>query len=635
MIIHKFVQSGRDYFGLGLNEVRPFSERVSYLRLSTAILLVALTIFAIINLFSDHKNLAYTEFVVAIFFVAPALLLANQPRFLSFAEYLMLTGSLLVTLALVTFGGVAGTGILWIFAYPFLAFLLKGQKIGWIVNLCWIVLMFFGVTYLNKYSGSVIYSQNLGFAPQTYAAMLFFTMLAAAFNLVRSRFESLLSEQVKYNTRKAQASLDQLQYLATHDPDTNLPNLANLYNKVETTVADDAFRGRFILVTMHLKRFIETTNILGEDNAIQLLNLITAKLKTHLQGDITIGHERHDEFLILIKLDSNQSTDDAIHQLFTSLTLDFEIDNLDIHLEYALGIASYPDHAATTDELFNRSEQAVFHAMHKNLAFSFYDAEKEFVFKRQHQLFGKLQKALLNHEIYLHYQPKFDLKSRQTTGCETLARWTDAQGENISPAEFIPIAENSGLIHAFTRSVIQQGFAQQEKWRNKGINLKMSLNLSVHNLLEEDLVEFFQELLDKHQLPASAFVLEITEGAFTEMEAELLQTLEHLRELDFKLSIDDFGTGYSSLAYLKKLPVDELKIDQSFIRDLFSGDSRDQALVKSIIQIAHNLSLSIVAEGIEDQQTEAWLKQAGCETGQGFGFSRPLSHEDFENFIAN
>lgn len=618
-------------FGLGLEEPRPITERRNYVRLITSIALPFTLAFALVNWISGFDLLAAIELVIACICLIPILFLLDQDRYLAISENLLVAYGLSLSLALVSFGGVEGTGILWVFAVPFGAFLLKGQKSGWMISLFWIALMFTGLHYGHILSGVKPYQG--GFVPQTYAAMLLYTLLAGSLNLVRSRFEQLLTEQVRVNTQKAQQSLADLQYLASHDHETGLPNLANIYNRIEKMIenTEPANALRIQLYIMHLDRYTEISNILGEDGAKKLQESIIETLNKSMPEEVVIARENNDEFIFLID-HSMLTADHTPDTLFTDLELTYNIDGFDIEIEYTLGAAFYPDHADDASSLLNRTEQALLLARAQKKSFFTYNSEQEKKFVREHMLFGKLRKALGNDEIFLHYQPKYDLASNRIIGVETLARWTDQSGNSISPGEFIPIAENSGLIHAFTRKIIEQGFITQKAWQEQGIFIKMSLNLSIHNILDEQMAGFLEQLLKKYRVKASSFVLEITEGSFSELGDTLVDSLNHLHQLGFALSIDDFGTGYSSLSYLKDLPVDELKIDQSFVKNILD-DRRGEALVKSIINMAHNLGLSIVAEGIETVEQHNWLREANCQIGQGFGFSRPLPFDDFLDFF--
>ena len=631
--IIKLKKNFQHFLGIGLKEVRPISERMLFTRVSAGIAFAATFIFSIINYYHQHFELAAIELAISFFILLPVILLGNRWDFINIAENLLVLYGFIVTLALVSYQGVAGTGILWIFGFPFLIFLLKGQRDGWLINLIWIFTMFIGISQFSQLTGSATYDG--AYAPQTYLALIFYCLLAATFNMIRAQFEALLHEKVQVNTQKAQESLHQLEYLATHDPDTNLVNLGYLYSAIDEIIESENHgqSSPIAVIMLKLSRFSEISNILGEDGAIKLLLSVTDSLQDHIQDKAIIAHERHDEFILVRQPDQDESIQQSIDLLLDGLTLTFRIQGFDVHFEFKIGAARYPDNADNASELLNKAELALLDAITRHTCQSIYDKNQEQLFVRKHLLFGQLRQALLDDEIFCFYQPKYDLNSRQIIGAEALARWQDKQGNFISPEEFIPIAENSGLIYAFTNSIIRKGFAQQAAWQNNNIHIKLSLNLSVHNLLDKNLIPMLKELLRQYQLKAQSFVLEITESSFADFRQELLETLIKLHEIGFGLSIDDFGTGYSSLSYLGELPATELKIDQSFIRKLFL-DKRNEALVKSIIDISHNMDMYLVAEGIEDAKTEQWLANAGCEIGQGFGYSKPLSATDFEAFFA-
>jgi sensor c-di-GMP phosphodiesterase-like protein len=281
--------------------------------------------------------------------------------------------------------------------------------------------------------------------------------------------------------------------------------------------------------------------------------------------------------------------------------------------------------------LLNKAEQAMLQARKNGQQWTIYDELQEQVFVRHHLLFGRLRDALLHQHLQVYYQPQIDLKTGRILGAEALARWHDPLSGMIPPIEFIPVAEESGLIRPLTTWLIGECLREYARWLREGLQLEVSINLSARNLLDADLLSVLQAALKENALSPHGITLEITESCFMTSPERAMEAIQRIHDAGFKLSIDDFGTGYSSLSYLKNLPIDELKIDQGFVRKLLESPG-DQAIVSSTIELAHNFKLSVVAEGIEDELTAHWLLERGCDVGQGYSYARPMPADDFLAF---
>jgi sensor c-di-GMP phosphodiesterase-like protein len=282
--------------------------------------------------------------------------------------------------------------------------------------------------------------------------------------------------------------------------------------------------------------------------------------------------------------------------------------------------------------LINKAQQAMLQAHENKQQWLTYDPKHEKAFVRHHLLFGKLQAALIQHHLKVYFQPQIDLLTGVVVGAEALMRWHDPVEGFISPEEFIPVAEESGLILPLTSWLVDVCMQECATWHEQEFKLHMSINLSARNLLDPELVQTLQISLKKYDLSATDITLEITESCFMRSPERSMEVIRRLHQIGFRLSIDDFGTGYSSLSYIKNLPISELKIDKSFVRKLLLN-SGDQAIVSSTIDLAHNFELQIVAEGIEDEGTENWLRIRGCDIGQGYFFAKPLASGDFLSFL--
>jgi EAL domain-containing protein (putative c-di-GMP-specific phosphodiesterase class I) len=262
-----------------------------------------------------------------------------------------------------------------------------------------------------------------------------------------------------------------------------------------------------------------------------------------------------------------------------------------------------------------------------------YEDGRDLVHQRQISLIRDLRHAARNGELTLHYQPKLDIRNGRVRQAEALLRWQHPQFGNVSPAEFIVLAERTGSIQILTRWVIEEAMRQLAEWARRGLHVQVSVNISADDLLSEDLAERVSNLLTLYRVPAEQLVFEITESAVMREPEHALRVLNRLRECGISLSVDDFGTGYSSLAHLKRLPVQELKIDQSFVRNL-DETSEDAVIVRSTIEMSHNLGLKVVAEGVEYAHSLRLLERWHCDTAQGYLISRPLTALAFEAWIA-
>jgi len=299
------------------------------------------------------------------------------------------------------------------------------------------------------------------------------------------------------------------------------------------------------------------------------------------------------------------------------------IEQLELAVTGSIGIALGPDHGSDPDLLLQRADVAMYQAKEGHSSIEVYAAERDQYSPRRLALVGALRAAIEQRELTVVYQPKVELASGQMVGVEALVRWHHPEHGPVPPDEFIPIAESTALIQPLGQFVLETALNQARRWQDAGLCLHVAVNLSVRNLLEPTLVDRVAELLRRSGITPSTLTLEITEsGVMTDPEAAIA-VLWGLRRIGVRLSVDDFGTGYSSLAYLKRLPVDEVKLDKSFVLNM-TADKHDAAIVRSTIELAHNLGLQLVAEGIEDQETLELLAALGCDLAQGYHLARPM-----------
>jgi EAL domain-containing protein (putative c-di-GMP-specific phosphodiesterase class I) len=299
-----------------------------------------------------------------------------------------------------------------------------------------------------------------------------------------------------------------------------------------------------------------------------------------------------------------------------------------VDINASIGIALWPYHADDTDALLSRAEVAMYTSKRRHDGPNVYDTKLDAASSQTLSLLTELRHAVDHGELRLYLQPKLGLETARIVGAEALMRWQHPQRGLLPPMDFIPFAEQTGFVRVLTMWIFEEAARQWKVLQESGLQLTLSVNLSTRDLLDQELPQKFDALLLRHQVPAEAFCLEITESAIMDDPERALGTLERLHALGFRLSIDDFGTGYSSLAYLKRLPVDELKIDKSFVLSM-ERDLDDARIVRSTIDLAHGLGLSVVAEGVENAQSWELLRALRCDEAQGFHMSRPLPADEF------
>jgi EAL domain-containing protein (putative c-di-GMP-specific phosphodiesterase class I) len=312
----------------------------------------------------------------------------------------------------------------------------------------------------------------------------------------------------------------------------------------------------------------------------------------------------------------------------------FVIEDTSLEIESATGITLYPEHGDDPAMLLQHADIAMHVAKSEAKGFSIFNPEDNPYSLRRLKLLGELRQAIEEKKLVLYYQPQIDLNTGQITSVEALARWPHSVDGMIPPGEFIPMVEQSGLIRPFTLWVLEEAITQLKRWSEAGIDLTVAVNLSTRNLLDAELAGNITKLLKLYNVSPGHLTLEVTESAVMSRPETALKVLTQLHKMGLKLSIDDFGTGYSSLAYLKKLPVQELKIDQSFVFGL-SADDDDAVIVRSTIDLAQNMGLKVVAEGVEDQDVLDILKILRCDTAQGYHMSHPLPREELEQWLIN
>ncbi len=621
-----------EMLGLHLNNLAGDQERISHVRITAWLGVVVGSLFAGFNMLEPGLlMLGMVELAAVLLLLLPAAFLVQHTQYINQAELLILVAAMVIFSALVVFGGIEGTGLFWVNTMPFLAFFLKGQRQGWWYSLGFAALVAAFLTFRDP-QWPLVYNYNPVVQVHFLISLCFYTLLAANFNLLRSRFEDKLAQRVEEKTADAKNLLLQMQYLATHDELTGLPNRTQLLELLQQEINVAQTGGQqFAVCNLRLERLFEIGNVLGQAGADRVVKQVAEHIAQIAHEHGLLARGRRDEFTITYRLDSAVPDAESLGRLISKRQMSVKEQGMSLYIELTLGLAIYPVHSRDPALLLKKAEQALLQARQNTQRWSVYNEQQEQLFVRHHLLFGKLRDALLNQQLTMHFQPQIDLLSGRIIGAEALARWPDPLEGMIAPCDFIPVAEESGLIRPLTIWVLAEAMRECARWHRLGLDLDVSINLSAMNLLDPELTGALQVALQDTGLDPHRVNLEITESCFMTSPQRAMAEIQRIHEAGFKLSIDDFGTGYSSLSYLKSLPIDELKIDQSFVRKLLSNPG-DQAIVSSTIALAHNLNLLVVAEGIEDQATADWLTAKGCDIGQGYTFAKPMPAKDFISF---
>jgi len=418
------------------------------------------------------------------------------------------------------------------------------------------------------------------------------------------------------------AHTDALEYQALHDALTGLPNRSLFGDRLrQALLAARRNQKMFGVLLLDLDRFKDINDALGHDRGDSLLQEVTARLRGVLRATDTIARLGGDEFAVLTT--DARHPDDVVasaRKILASLEGPFAIADQMVETGASIGIAMYPVHGDDPGTLLRRADVAMYVAKRSGGGYAIYQPEQEAQTLRRSGLAGELRRAIPQGELVLHYQPQVTLATGAVQIVEALVRWNHPREGLMPPDRFIPMAEETGIIHPLTAWVIDSALAQLCRWLEEGIDVGVSLNVSPRNIEDHSLEEMVARALGNFKVDPSRLTLEITEGVA--MAAAAAKALQRLHEIGVRLALDDFGTGYSSLLYLMRLPVNEIKIDRSFVSAL-GTDADSGAIVRSAVGLGHNLGLRVVAEGLQDRMAEAVLIEAGCDAAQGFLVGRP------------
>lgn len=441
-----------------------------------------------------------------------------------------------------------------------------------------------------------------------------FGLLAQAFNAMQSGI-AVRERQLAHN--------------ALHDPLTGLPNRALAMERLGSAISAQR---PVVLLYLGIENYRVINEGFGPQGVEEMLREASRCLSMCLLASDTAARIAGSEFLLLLE---NTEIDRAVaraDRLYALLTEPQRIGNDEVRHEVSIGIAAYPADGQQVEELISRAAIARHDAASLPGHLQIYQQDRDLAHQRQITLIRDLRRAVVEGELFLCYQPKLDLIHGHVRQAEALLRWQHPTLGQVSPAEFIPLAERTGSMRSMTLWVIEEAIRQIAEWAGRGLHIQLSVNISVDDLADDDLAIRVTALLMQYGVAAQQLTFEITESAIMHNPQQALSVLEQLRSCGISLSVDDFGTGYSSLAQLQRLPVQELKIDQSFIRNLDSA-SGDGVIVRSTIEMSHNLGLKVVAEGVEFEPSLKLLRQWKCDTAQGHLISKPLNAMAFEMWM--
>ncbi len=441
----------------------------------------------------------------------------------------------------------------------------------------------------------------------------------------------LREAKMRQDRRQAQEIID---YMAYHDPLTALPNRALLHEQLQQAIKLAQREHKTVaLLLLDLDRFKEINDTLGHARGDAVLQQVGHRLKEALRESDMVARLGGDEFAIMLPLSSPDHAHIVARKVLSALEAPFIMEKLPIMVEASIGIALHPDHGDTVEELIQRSDIAMYIAKRHKSGFVLYEPALDQHSPRHLTLMAELRQAIDQRQLRLYYQPKVDLKTGRMTGVEGLLRWQHAEHGFIPPDQFIAPAEQTGLIFPLTRFVLEEATQQCRAWRQGGLNICTSINLSARNLQDPTLPRQVAELVAARGLEPCGLELELTESAIMMNPARALEVLTQLHEMGVLLTIDDFGIGYSSLAYLQRLPISTIKIDKSFVLNMVSNDN-DRVIVRSTIDLGHNLGLKVVAEGVENQVIWEELIAFDCDLAQGYYISRPMPAADLPAWLS-
>ncbi len=496
----------------------------------------------------------------------------------------------------------------------------------------WVTLIHHGV--MGSLNPASVYNHPAAEAhPWAWAGIHSLAVLAACLGAV-------VNWRAQEQLREAQADLaERLVHQASHDPVTQLPSRTRFEDRLDKELqAAKRSSSPISVLVLDMDGFKEVNDMFGHSVGDLVLLEVALRVTAVVRPEDMVTRMGGDEYAVLLVGADATAAQRTAARLAEELAQPFELGGASVDLEVSIGSATAKedDDAAA---LMRNADTAMYHAKEQRLGRAQYDEDHPMLTVGAHtgnrlSLLGDLRRALQDNEIVLYYQPKVDLATGRMAGTEALARWQHPERGLLQPTTFIDMVDRTNLSRQFTTQVLDLALAQVASWAAEGLEVPVSVNLARRCLFDPSLPSQVSRSLAEYLIPPHLLCLEITEMTLVSEPEHVVQSLHQLRSLGVKVSLDDFGTGYSSLSYLKDLPIDELKIDRSFVTDLTDDGSRAAILVRAAIELAHNLGLSVVAEGVEDAETQRRLADLGCDLVQGFHIARPMPASELAGWLA-
>ena len=514
----------------------------------------------------------------------------------------------------------------------------KLSVVGIGISICAIIIASILTAYLRAGEISI---ESISNAQRYNASLWLLDMMPFVFAFWGQYVSSMMAYEAsamvfdQTSNLRAQATAFEIQALrgATHDTLTELPNRVLLIDRLEQVIsAASPEKSQIAVMILDIDRFKDINDTLGHNTGDRVIRQVAYSLRNAIPEPNTVARLDGNEFAIVLeKIGTKENTRKLVHKIKEVLHAPMKLEGVRLNIEVSFGLTFYPDHGKDAQTLIQRAEVAMYQAKKKNSGVIEYTTALERCNTRRLTLMGELRKAIINNELVTYYQPKIDIKTGIINEVEALVRWKHKIHGLIPPDDFIPMAEQTGVIKQLTLWVLHESLMQCAKWKSEGINLRVAVNLSASDLLDAGFSDTVTRTLETHHMSPDNLQLEITESAVMIDAKRSLEVLTCLSTLGIRLSVDDFGTGYSSLSYLSRLPVNELKIDKSFVMGM-ENNSNNIMIVQATIDLGHNLGLEVVAEGTENASDILRLQQLGCDKAQGYYFTKPLSAKGFKNW---
>ena len=492
-----------------------------------------------------------------------------------------------------------------------------------------------GIAGLNKLNGEAFNKKDLNLL-QLFASIVS-VAIENAMAVQSMEVSHELNEDYRYKLENLNKQLiessKELEYLSLYDSVTALPNRSLFHDRLSRDIKEARQKDKEIgVLLIDIDSFKDINDALGHDHGDRLLNKIARRFDGEVKNNETLARLGGDEFIIVLPNHNLAKAKKRADVFMASLKQTFVIEDNNIVVNASVGVAVYPEHGTDISSLLSHVDIAMYEAKSSNVKICVYDSGNDYLAQGHLAMVADVRKALDEKQFELHYQPKVSAETGQIVAAEALGRWYSEKRGNVPPNIFIRVMEQNGLIDEYTYWALETALEQAKQWKSGSSVLRVAVNLSPQTLMHPDFKENIDKII-KDESDGELLTFEITENLFLSEFDRLAEVLDHVCSLGVELSIDDYGTGYSSLSRIRRLPVSELKIDQTFIKDMVDNKD-DEAVVRSTIELAHNLGLTVVAEGVENQSALNLLTELGCDTIQGFLISKAVPKSEFDELIS-